>query len=273
MYKIGLSSGGFLLTEENFKKLSESGIESVEISMDLENHFLIKHKEVSNYSKKYGVELWSYHLPFDFETIDVSSIKKEQRDHSINLYTELIAKATDIGINKFVIHPSSEPIADDIREECIKYSMQSLDALAEIAYRYGAVIAVEDLPRSCIGNTADEMLRLVSANDKLRVCFDTNHLLYDNIFNFMDKLGDKIVTLHVSDYDYIDEKHWLPGEGKIDWRKMISKLHEIDYRGVWMYELGLKNTPKITRNRDLTFVDFVKNAKAIFAEKTPERIF
>ena len=82
-----------------------------------------------------------------------------------------------IGIDKFIVHPSAEPIEKDLRSENFKYSMESLDRLAEIAYAEGAVIAVEDLPRTCLGNSADEIGKLISVNDKLRVCFDTNHLL------------------------------------------------------------------------------------------------
>jgi len=273
MYKIGLSSSLPRLTEEGFKMLRNSGISAIELSMSLEYHKQIKHKEVAELSRRYDIELWSYHLPFfPFEEIDISSLDDNVRQNTIELYTGLIQKASDIGINKFVVHPSGEPIEAEEREERIRYSMQSLDRLAEIAHRHGAVIAVEDLPRTCLGNTADEMLRLLEANDKLRVCFDTNHLLSDNNLNFIKKLSDKIVTLHVSDYDFIDEKHWLPGEGMIDWSAIYSALKSIGYSGVWMYEVGLRSKT-LDRSRALTFEDFVRNANAIFEGKPIERIY
>ena len=81
------------------------------------------------------------------------------------MYTELIGRAADVGINKFIVHPSGEPIGNTEREERIGYSMQTLDRLAEIAHKNGAVIAVEDLPRTCLGNCADELLRILGAND------------------------------------------------------------------------------------------------------------
>ena len=103
----------------------------------------------------------------------------------------------------------------------------------------GAVIAVEDLPRTCLGNTSDDIRKLISVNDKLRVCFDTNHLLEEDNIEFMKKLADKIITLHISDYDFLNERHWLPGEGKLDWAAMFSTLKEIGYNGVWMYEIKI----------------------------------
>ncbi len=154
----------------------------------------------------------------------------------------------------------------------MKCSMESLDKLAEAAHECGAVIAVEDLPRTCLGHDSDEILRLISANDKLKVCFDTNHLLIDDNITFMDKLGDKIVTIHVSDYEFIDECHWLPGEGKVDWINMIDKFEEIKYNGIWLYEMSFKGERGLTRSRDLTYKDFYDNAKAIFEKREIPKI-
>ena len=273
MYRIGLSSCGFELTEENFAELSRSNISAIEISMAAEKYSSIDYKKVSELSKRYNVELWSYHLPFfPFSEIDISSLDSRLRENAIRLYSELMQKATDIGINKFVIHPSGEPILRCDREERIKYSMQTLDTLAEIAHGYGATLAVEDLPRTCLGNTADEICRLVSANNKLRVCLDTNHLLTESNVDFVHKLADRIITLHVSDYDLVDEKHWLPGEGVINLNDLFSALKSANYSGVWMYELGLGAPRALTRSRKLTFDDFVKNAKEIFDNKQPSKV-
>ncbi len=272
MYKIGLSSSAFALNDETLGKIAKSGIEAIEISEGYDGSLALDYKELSALSSKYGLKLWSFHLPFfPFKKIDISSLDGELRNNAIELYRELIARAADIGIDKFVLHPSGEPIADEDREERIKYSMQNLDLLAELAHRYGARIAVEDLPRSCLGSRTDELARLISVNDKLGVCFDVNHLLKDKPVDFVKKLGDKIITLHVSDYDFIDERHWLPGEGLNDWNGIYAALREVGYDGVWMYEVKL-GSKTITRSRDLTFDDFYNNAQAIFAGKTPERI-
>ena len=56
----------------------------------------------------------------------------------------------------------------------------------------------------------------------------------------MKKLGKDIITLHISDYDFVDERHWLPKEGKTDWDSLIKALVECGYDGVWMYEVDPK---------------------------------
>ena len=270
MLKIGLSSCGFALTDENFAALKKSGVDAVEIVRRLEDHKNKDCKEIKSLADRHGVELWSYHLPFSpFSEIEISTSRADVRKSTVELFEEIIKKASDSGIDKFIVHPSGEPISPERREDKMLYSMQSLDRLAEVAYSCGASIAVEDLPRTCLGNSPEEILRLIGVNAKLRVCLDTNHLLYDKNanLNFIEKLGDKIITLHVSDYDLDDEKHWLPGEGTVDWQELYSAVVKSGYDGVWMYELGLKPPKTLARSRNLTFDDFVRNAKEIFENK------
>jgi len=265
MYRVGLSSCGFELNEINFERLNKAGICAIELSRPSEWHRTINYKELKMLSKKYNIQLWSYHLPFGpLREIDISSTNKELREYTIGYFSELIKKAGDIGIDKVVIHPSGEPINDDERGEKLKCSMDSLNRLAEMAFTEGVTIAVEDLPRTCLGNTAAELAEIISVNDKLKVCFDTNHLLKDNNINFMRTLGDKIITVHISDYDFINERHWLPGEGKVDWKEFMTEFNQIGYDGVWMYEVGLVCPSTIVRARELIFDDFYENAKSIF---------
>lgn len=270
MHRIGLSTYGFDLNEETFRALRESGIAAIEISKKYNEYDDIDYKAVGELSARYGVAPWSFHLPFSLLD-DISALDKEIYKKTIERHKGLIEKGSDIGFSRFVLHPSAEPIKPEDREEKIALSMQALDILAEHASKCGAVIAVEDLPRTCLGNTAEEMLRLISANDKLRVCFDTNHLLQGSPTDFIERLGDKIVTLHVSDYDFLDEKHWLPGEGQVNWGELIDALKAVSYSGLWMYEVGLK-CPNTLSRRDLCFDDYRENHAALFAGVTPPRI-
>ena len=273
MYKIGLSSCGYPLTEQNFAALQKANIEAVEISMHPDLYSAIDYRNVKELSDRYNLQIWSYHLPFyPFDRTDVASLDKAIRQKTINAYTEYIAKASDIGCKIFVVHPSGEPIEDDKREQHFLCAMETLDKLAEIAAKYGSFIAVEDLPRSCLGNTTEEMLRLIGVNDKLKVCFDTNHLLKGDPVEFVDKIGSKIITLHVSDYDFVDEKHWLPYEGDLNWPKLVDALKRANYNGVWMYELRTETPKTMDRKRILTFEDIYKNGKDILNGKIPEII-
>lgn len=272
MYKTGHSINITKITEELLKKHKESGIELIEVSSSyIEECESADHKMVERLAKKYGIELWSFHLPFaPFEDIDISL--PQLCKYSVEYCGELIKKGADIGIDKFVIHPSGEPIEEECRRDRIECAKDSLDKLAELAKKEGAVIAVEDLPRTCLGRDSGDIKELISANDVLRVCFDTNHLLSEATVDFIHNVGDKIITTHISDYDRINERHWLPGEGIINWQELLQALKDVGYNGPWLYEIGFECPWSIIRNRDLVCEDFVRNANEIFKNE-PITIF
>ena len=266
MLKIGVSSAGKVINEELFADYAKNGIEAIEISPGWASYKTLDYKALRCYSERYHVDLWSFHIPF--QTTDIASADRAWRLCSLEYICELIKQASDIGIHKFVTHASTELPNDPVRRrETLAYAKESLNQLADFAAKYDSVICVEDLPRFCLGNCSEELLDILSVNDKLRVCFDTNHLLGEDILTFIQKIGDKIVTLHISDYDYVDERHWLPGEGDIPWYDLYDALLKVGYNGVWMYEIGPKCPDTILRDRDLTCADFMRNATEIFAGK------
>ena len=98
-------------------------------------------------------------------------------------------------------------------------------------------LALECLPRTCLANTADELLQIVNAvGNDLGACFDSNHLLKEKPEEFVAKVGGKITTVHISDFDGLDEKHWLPGTGIINWTEVVTELVKSGYNGPFMFE-------------------------------------
>ncbi|MBE6613079.1 MAG: sugar phosphate isomerase/epimerase [Ruminococcaceae bacterium] len=254
---------------KDFEALKAAGIECIEISCGWkETADKLNFKQVKEDADAAGIELWSFHLPFaPFHDLLVATPDEAFRKATVAQLSDWMLKGADIGVKLVVLHPSGEPNKPEVRDALLKSSQQSLMELAEIGARAGVTVAVEDLPRTCIGNCSDDMLKLLSADPRLRCCFDTNHLLEQKNVDFVRAIGDKIVTLHVSDYDFTNERHWLPGEGKTDWVELVSVLEEIEYNGPWLYELGLKTPKSISRPRELTFADFRRNYEECVAKK------
>lgn len=246
---------------------AKAGIKLMEVSPDSDEYADLDYESIGLWAKKYGITLWSFHFQFmPFEDIDISVPSLAEK--SVEALKDQMTKANKIGIKLFVIHPSGEPIEESDRRVRIECSKNSLKELAEYADSIGCVIAVEDLPRTCLGRDSADVLELISAHKSLRVCFDTNHLLKEDIIEFVKKTGDKIVTIHASDYDYINERHWLPGEGKIDWQALISALKEVGYDGPWLYELAFAPYWSVERQRDLSCEDFVRNHSELMNNKS-----
>ena len=267
--KIGISTpSNEIITEELFKEMSEAGANYIEISVNDSLLQKIDYDKLKEWADKWQITLWSFHLPFyPFDKIDISmpSLAKD----TIKYLRGYIDKASAIGIDKFIIHASGEPINEEDRPLRIETAKRSLFELCEYAKQKGARILVEDLPRTCLGRNSSDILELLSAHPDLDVCFDTNHLLGEDYVKFIHSVGKNIKSLHVSDYDFKDERHWLPGEGKIDWQRLTHALDEVGYNGPWLYEIDFDAPWTISRDRRLCPSDFVENASVLLEGKTP----
>ena len=273
-YNRGMSTCGNTLediNEELFDSYRKGFIYYTELSLPECDVAKMDFKKLVKLSHDYGITVDSIHLPFSpFDKIDIS--KPELADASVEMMADIIRRAMAENMYKsakFVVHASGEPIADSERAERMACAKRSLARLADIAAECGATIAVENLPRTCLGRDSAEILELISAHPLLRVCYDTNHLLSESYSDFLKAVGSKIVNLHISDYDFVNERHLLPGEGKIDWNDLLDTLMaNFVYPGtVWLYEVSPKNTKNIERERELTPLDFEKNAFEIFQGK------
>ncbi len=272
MYTIGASMGyAFVLEEATFAAMAEAGIGAAELSLRRDPEPDLAW--IERMCRRHGIRLWSCHLPYTpRDEMDISIPDPAVRREAVRRLTEMIRRSAQIGIDKFVVHPSTPLPEGADRAERLLCAAEVLDRLAEIAHAEGAVIAVEDMILSCLGRNIGEMQTLLGANDKLRVCFDVNHLLSDTHADFVRCLGEKIVTVHISDYDGVNEKHWLPGEGVIDFPSVYNLLRECGYEGVWIYELSLNGAKSEERGRFLTYHDFRRSADLIFSGKNPPRI-
>jgi sugar phosphate isomerase/epimerase len=155
------------------------------------------------------------------------------------------------------------------RAQRIAYAKECLSPLAEVAQSCGAVIAVENQPKIGLGRTYEEMLDVLSVDERLKFCLDVNHLLLETASEYVPMLADRLRTVHISDYDFKNERHWIPGEGDANWSEILSSLQGVGYSGVWMYEVSLTAPATIVRQRELTLRDLAENARALFAGEKP----
>lgn len=233
--------------EKTFAECRKLGIIAVEISpcynsqgiQVAKNVFTeLDFAKIKKCSKESGVDVWSYHLPFDNEQINPASLDAGVRAQTIELDKMMIGAVADLGAKIIVVHGSGEPIEDAERADSMEYAKESILSLAEKAKECGVTLAVENLPRTCLGKNSEETLELVKSNDAIKVCFDVNHLLCESHRDFVTNVGSKIATVHISDYDFINERHWVPGRGKINWDELVKLLMKVGYNGPFMNEVG-----------------------------------
>ncbi len=247
-WRLGASScvvtGVYGLSEYSFYLFKDANIPYTEISanettLDMID-FIHYPEKVLEITQKNDVRIWSFHLPFSTEFC-LTNPDNARRAEILEKLKRYVSAAVKIGIKTFVVHPSGEPIEDASREAAMQTAIEGLKELTSYCGGKGAVLAVENLPRSCLGNCSAEMIRFLKEVPNLQMCFDTNHLTNGSNEDFLQDLLDnglqgRIRTIHVSDYDLGNEKHRLPLDGKNNWEAIIALLEELDYTGVFMYE-------------------------------------
>ncbi|WP_122120825.1 sugar phosphate isomerase/epimerase family protein [Alistipes megaguti] len=242
-YPVGVSLGTVKTpNSENLARIKEAGVDYVEVTFNYfwrnapENECYTRAYEVKKRIDEAGLKVWSCHLPFSRQ-LDISVLDPQQREENVLFMERMIRLAAIFDPQRLVLHPSSEPIADNERETRMQNSANSIGRLALAAKEIGVMLCIENLPRTCLGRNSDEILQLIANYPEVMVCFDSNHLLKEDHAHFFEQVGNRIGTIHASDYDRKDERHWLPGKGIIDWSDFLRKLKQSGYNGVFMYEI------------------------------------
>lgn len=239
-FKVGVSLriGETPSTDEDLQALTGSPMGHVEIVYAPHADDAAWTRAVRNALAASPVNINSVHAPFSHE-VDISRLDEGGAAFSIAEIGKAISMAARLSAGIVVLHGSAEPIDLDGRSSRIARCRESLRVLGEQAQAAGVRLALELLPRSCLGNTADELEAVLAdiPAEQIGVCLDTNHLAETrDLIPTVNQLLERIITLHISDYDSIDEKHWMPFQGVVDWGGFANALRDIHYTGAFVYE-------------------------------------
>lgn len=238
MLRLGLSSCYFKeKTMENWKAAKDAGFTDIEISINKDlDAFIAEGDQLAADIKAAGLNVWSIHIPFirDFDLTCPDETKFEDIEAR---YRACIDAGHRWGAKVITTHASSEPLDQSKREQRMARGKYLYKTLGDYAAAYGMKITVEVLPRLCMGNCSAECMEFTDGVVSF-INFDVNHLLKESHADFIRNAGARIITTHLSDYDFIDERHWVPGDGKIDWKEFYTLMEGAGYAGPYLFELG-----------------------------------
>jgi len=121
-----------------------------------------------------------------------------------------------------------------------RLNMDSIRALLKIARREGVEIAVENVPEPypfMMKNVQDFSRFYDELGDDMGIVLDIAHAnLNHQIQDFISKLSNKIVHVHVSDNDGAHDLHLGIGYGTIDWNGVAKAIKKVEYDNVIMLE-------------------------------------
>lgn len=234
--------------EDNLKWAGEAGFKWVEVDLigAYSSEKEVMEEKLKTYkaaADKAGLKIWSVHIPYSpvFDPSEADAVKRKKCRENI---LQALDYSQVLGSYKYaILHPSYEPVKPEERSaklDALKEEIKELAPLVEGKYKVR--LALESLPRTCLMNTSKEALEILSVSDSVVHCLDTNHQLQEPTDAYARALGKKIATIHASDYDGINERHWIPGaeKGIIKWVALVDALQKAGYNGPFMFEVTTK---------------------------------
>ena len=176
----------------------------------------------------------SVHLPFyGKDCWDPSTPDEPLRKETSARFIKLIRDHADLMAPMVTLHASPGGILLSEHPQRIGQVRKTIEELLPTARELGFVINVEFLPRTCLGNCVEELVRIVSDfdPDQVGICLDVNHIMnrYRDLPAIIDTLAPHIRSFHISDYDGVDEMHWIPGQGILDWPEIMKHIRAIGH--------------------------------------------
>lgn len=254
-YAVSLASFGNLMTSQLAEAFRKSRLKNVEVAF----FPYTEDTEESRSSFRMTRELIkdgticpvSVHLPFygGGKKWDPSELNETERKAVVERFAAIIRDHADLLAPHLTLHASNEPPLEE-HPVRIDQACQTIKALLPLADEYNFSINVEFLPRTCIGNTAEELLAITSRFDAKHVgiCMDVNHVMdrWRELPDIITALAPRIRTFHINDYDGVDEMHWFPGQGIIDWCEVMKRIKAIEHDVVLIHETVFQLGTKVS---------------------------
>ena len=203
-----------------------------------------------------GVELCLEHPELDPDTTDkwsISKIKEFLRNTDLeasavsfhgkkSIWNEKKRKciegmrmARELNVDVFISGSILSKSPEKFTEMCL-FS----EEMCSVAEKLGIDFAIEPEPDTLI-NGSREMISLKNEvqSDRLKINLDIGHsyLTEDDVYHDIIRWGDDIVHTHIEDIKGKTHQHLLPGDGDLNFRKIISVLDKINYRGFLTLDL------------------------------------
>ncbi len=175
--------------------------------------------------------------------VNLAALDDDERARAVASVESCFEPFAELGGFAVIVHPTGRNANADAALHTGAFR-RSLDTLTARAEELGIRLACENLqhkgqPRPMC--RMEDLLRVVDDYPStVGICLDTGHA-NNNGLDPADEAriaGDRLIALHLQDTDAAEDRHWPPGLGNINWRRVAAALIEIGFDGAWTFEVG-----------------------------------
>ena len=159
---------------------------------------------------------------------------KEDNNKLFDNAKRTIEVAHILGAKYCVLHPSSDC---SIKENAERFLL-----LKQIAIDNDIIIAIENMPSAGLFGKPEHFIELLDiiGDDHFKVCLDIGHAEIDFVHSsateFINKLDDRLVCLHIHDNNQSQDIHQLPYTYAVNFEEIAKALKNNHYRGDITFE-------------------------------------
>lgn len=191
----------------------------------------------------------AYFLPISSPFAGVRQAALEEFSHALDVTKEIGATVMNAHYGKLPAFFSSE--------QAVEWHVDTLRPLCDRAADRGIAVVLEHVP----GGGADQLEQFVEILERvplLRFHLDSGHAKmersYDRWDEYLDRLGPKLLHVHLSDNDGTADQHLPLGaspRSSAQWPEQISKLKSTGYDGTITLEVFSPQRDYLLLSRDL----------------------
>ena len=214
------------------KRLGDEGTQYIEF-LDDGAHELNKNRVnlLREAAKSYDLE-YTVHAPF--ADINIASPSRLILAAALKRLTKSLYRAHDLDAKLWVLHPGAKTGLSQFYSGAEwKQNLQSIQELYDEAEQLGVNIAIENLPAKywfTMNSPEDFHKFYKETNLPIGIVLDIGHAHLENqIQPFFDQFADKIVHIHASDNNGVNDDHLGVGYGTLDYDWFAKTLKKINY--------------------------------------------
>lgn len=206
--------GFFIPLPERLELIKKAGFEATSLWWEDEEYpRRIPKAEMVAMVRDWGLVLDNIHAPFT-DLNQLWSSNRYARQKIVDLHRQMLEDCARFNIPVMVMHvvEGEEPPAPNYA------GIKSMERLVLTAEEFGVKIAVENTRRA---DSLCLVLREIPSS-QLGFCYDSSHanLMPPWRTAFLAEFGPRLLATHLSDNDGQGDRHWLPGQGEIDWQEL-----------------------------------------------------
>jgi sugar phosphate isomerase/epimerase len=220
--------------ETTLARISKLGYESIEISGEPTQY---ETKATRKALKDYKIRCWGS-VTLTLADRNLAAKNPKQRAATVDYMKSVITMVSELEGEIITLVPATvgKITPDSSPEQEWQWLIEGVKECYEHGKKKGVRIAIEPLNRfeTYILNRADQALALAEAvGPDCGVCLDAFHLNIEDedMYASIRKAGKRLYDFHVA-----DNNRMAPGQGSLDWKKIVKTLKDTGYDGALTVE-------------------------------------